>query len=118
MLTVALVVQRRPCEKPHTLVLAAVLWQSPEPVRRTSRRRNPPSRAGTTDCAGALPPDRTPRGPAGSSASRTQQSSIYSSPARDKELPVTLRYGFVKSKLTSDPVLKPSRHHNEIQYHL
>jgi uncharacterized protein YukJ len=31
---------------------------------------------------------------------------------------VTLRYGFVKSKLASDPVLKPSRHRNEIQYHL
>jgi uncharacterized protein YukJ len=31
---------------------------------------------------------------------------------------VTLRYGFVKSKLASDPVLKPSRHGNEMQYHL
>jgi uncharacterized protein YukJ len=35
-----------------------------------------------------------------------------------KELPVTLRYGFVKASLTSDPVLKPSRHKNEMQYHL
>jgi uncharacterized protein YukJ len=31
---------------------------------------------------------------------------------------VTLRYGFVKSKLACDPVLKPSRHRNDIQYHL
>jgi uncharacterized protein YukJ len=31
---------------------------------------------------------------------------------------VTLRYGFVKAKLVSDPVLKGSRHRNEIQYHL
>jgi uncharacterized protein YukJ len=37
---------------------------------------------------------------------------------QSKELHVTLRYGFVKSKLASDPVLKPSRHRNEIQYHL
>jgi uncharacterized protein YukJ len=31
---------------------------------------------------------------------------------------VTLRYGYVKSKLASGPVLKGSRHRNEIQYHL
>jgi uncharacterized protein YukJ len=31
---------------------------------------------------------------------------------------MTLRYGFVKSKLASDPVLKPSRHGDETQYHL
>jgi uncharacterized protein YukJ len=31
---------------------------------------------------------------------------------------VTLRYGFVKAKLASRPVLKGSRHRNEIQYHL
>lgn len=31
---------------------------------------------------------------------------------------MTLRYGFVKAALTSDPVLKGSRHRNEIQYHL
>jgi uncharacterized protein YukJ len=31
---------------------------------------------------------------------------------------VTLRYGFVKSKLVSDPVLKGTRHRNEEQYHL
>jgi uncharacterized protein YukJ len=33
-------------------------------------------------------------------------------------LPVTLPYGFVKAKMTSDPVLKGSRHRHEIQYHL
>jgi uncharacterized protein YukJ len=33
-------------------------------------------------------------------------------------LPVTLPYGFVKAKITSNPVLKGSRHRNEIQYHL
>ena len=31
---------------------------------------------------------------------------------------MTLPYGFVKAKLTSDPVMKGSRHKNEIQYHL
>lgn len=31
---------------------------------------------------------------------------------------MTLPYGFVKAKLTSDPFLKGSRHKNEIQYHL
>jgi uncharacterized protein YukJ len=31
---------------------------------------------------------------------------------------VTLPYGFVKAKMTSDPVLKGSRHRHEIQYHL
>jgi uncharacterized protein YukJ len=31
---------------------------------------------------------------------------------------VTLRYGFVKSRLASDPVLKPSPRRNELQYHL
>jgi uncharacterized protein YukJ len=35
-----------------------------------------------------------------------------------EEPPVTLRYGFVKAKLISEPVLKGSRHANEIQYHL
>jgi len=30
---------------------------------------------------------------------------------------VALAYGFVKAKITSDPVLKASRHHTEIQYH-
>jgi uncharacterized protein YukJ len=33
-------------------------------------------------------------------------------------LPVSLPYGFVKAKMTSDPVLKGSRHRHEIQYHL
>jgi uncharacterized protein YukJ len=31
---------------------------------------------------------------------------------------VALPYGFVKAKITSEPKLKPSRHNNEIQYHL
>jgi uncharacterized protein YukJ len=31
---------------------------------------------------------------------------------------VALPYGFVKAKITSEPTLKPSRHKNEIQYHL
>jgi uncharacterized protein YukJ len=31
---------------------------------------------------------------------------------------MSLRYGFVKCKLVSNPVLKPSRHKKEIQYHL
>ena len=31
---------------------------------------------------------------------------------------MTLPYGFVKAKLTSDPHLKGARHRNEIQYHL
>jgi uncharacterized protein YukJ len=31
---------------------------------------------------------------------------------------VTLRYGFVKSRLVSDPVLTAARHRNEQQYHL
>jgi uncharacterized protein YukJ len=31
---------------------------------------------------------------------------------------VTLRYGLVKAKLVSDPVMKPSRRPNETQYHL
>jgi uncharacterized protein YukJ len=31
---------------------------------------------------------------------------------------VSLAYGFVKAKIVSEPKLKPSRHHNEIQYHL
>jgi uncharacterized protein YukJ len=31
---------------------------------------------------------------------------------------VTLAYGFVKAKMVSEPQLKPSRHHHEIQYHL
>lgn len=31
---------------------------------------------------------------------------------------MTLRYGFVKAKLASEPVLRGSRHRNEIQYHL
>jgi len=31
---------------------------------------------------------------------------------------MTLRYGFVKGRLTSAPVLKGSRHRNETQYHL
>jgi uncharacterized protein YukJ len=31
---------------------------------------------------------------------------------------VTLAYGFVKAKIVSKPVLKPSRHNHEIQYHL
>ena len=31
---------------------------------------------------------------------------------------MTLRYGFVKARLASDPVVKGSRHRNEIQYHL
>jgi uncharacterized protein YukJ len=33
-------------------------------------------------------------------------------------LPVTLPYGFVKAKMTSNPSLKGSRHKREIQYHL
>jgi uncharacterized protein YukJ len=31
---------------------------------------------------------------------------------------VTLAYGYVKAKIVSEPVLKPSRHSHEIQYHL
>lgn len=31
---------------------------------------------------------------------------------------MTLRYGFVKAKLVSEPVLKGSRRRNEVQYHL
>jgi uncharacterized protein YukJ len=31
---------------------------------------------------------------------------------------VTLAYGYVKAKIVSKPVLKPSRHSHEIQYHL
>ena len=31
---------------------------------------------------------------------------------------MTLAYGFLKCKIISDPSLKPSRHKNEIQYHL
>jgi uncharacterized protein YukJ len=31
---------------------------------------------------------------------------------------VSLPYGYVKAKIVSEPKLKPSRHHNEIQYHL
>jgi uncharacterized protein YukJ len=31
---------------------------------------------------------------------------------------MTLPYGYVKAKIISDPVLQPSRHSNEIQYHL
>ena len=31
---------------------------------------------------------------------------------------MTLSYGFVKAKITSEPRLKPSRHSHEIQYHL
>lgn len=31
---------------------------------------------------------------------------------------MTLIYGFLKCKIVSDPSLKPSRHKNEIQYHL
>jgi uncharacterized protein YukJ len=31
---------------------------------------------------------------------------------------VTLAYGFAKAKIVSEPVLKPSRHSHEIQYHL
>jgi len=31
---------------------------------------------------------------------------------------MTLIYGFLKCKIVSDPFLKPSRHKNEIQYHL
>lgn len=31
---------------------------------------------------------------------------------------MTLPYGFVKAKMASEPHLKPSRHHHEIQYHL
>lgn len=31
---------------------------------------------------------------------------------------MTLAYGFVKAKIVSEPLLKPSRHSHEIQYHL
>jgi uncharacterized protein YukJ len=31
---------------------------------------------------------------------------------------MTLAYGYVKAKVVSEPVLKPSRHQHEIQYHL
>ena len=31
---------------------------------------------------------------------------------------MTLAYGYVKAKITSEPRLKPSRHRSEIQYHL
>jgi uncharacterized protein YukJ len=31
---------------------------------------------------------------------------------------MTLAYGYVKAKIVSEPVLKPSRHSHEIQYHL
>jgi hypothetical protein len=35
-----------------------------------------------------------------------------------EESSMTLSYGFVKCKLRSAPVLKPSRHKSEIQYHI
>jgi uncharacterized protein YukJ len=38
-------------------------------------------------------------------------------PAR-RSCQVTLAYGFVKAKIVSEPMLKPSRHSHEIQYHL
>ena len=31
---------------------------------------------------------------------------------------MTLPYGYVKAKIVSEPILRPSRHSNEIQYHL
>jgi hypothetical protein len=30
---------------------------------------------------------------------------------------MTLAYGYVKAKIISEPVLKPSRHKHELQYH-